>query len=462
MKRTSSARTPLLCPLAASLAIAFTASPDVVWADGRAQLKHARVPPDIAALAPPPDLRGAVSVTNCDDGGPGSLREVYFNAVDGDTIDLTQLSCSTISLTTGIALTNSGAAHYVTLIGPGRDHLTIDGGNSNRVLVHNGEGYLRLIDLSITRGSYIGYYGGGCIYSYGGVHTEQVNISQCSLFSGGSDRAYGGAIYSRGRTVLVATAITDSTAHSASANSGGGGVCADSIAIIGSTISGNTATTEDNNHIARGGGVLSTADTQVYYSTIANNTADNGGGLSLFGLAASVMTIIDSTISGNHAHRLAGGVYSVSGPLLISNSTIAANAATLGVGAGVFVFSDTSVVSSIIAGNTSPDPQGTTDIGSTIPVTIIGANNLIIEATMPLPPDTIHADPLLGQLQDNGGFTPTHALLPGSPGIDQGLQSGLAFDQRGAPYVRVFGVSADIGAFERQAPDRLFADGFEG
>ncbi len=41
--------------------------------------------------------------------------------------------------------------------------------------------------------------------------------------------------------------------------------------------------------------------------------------------------------------------------------------------------------------------------------------------------------PWLGPLQDNGGPTLTHALLAGSPAIDAGTNSGLAFDQRGQP-----------------------------
>src|SRR5262245_51653187 len=44
-------------------------------------------------------------------------------------------------------------------------------------------------------------------------------------------------------------------------------------------------------------------------------------------------------------------------------------------------------------------------------------------------------DPRLGALGDNGGFTPTHALLPGSPAIDAGIATAgddtpLATDQR--------------------------------
>ena len=70
------------------------------------------------------------------------------------------------------------------------------------------------------------------------------------------------------------------------------------------------------------------------------------------------------------------------------------------------------------------------------------------------------ADPLLGPLQDNGGPTWTHALLPGSPCIDQGTSGGLTNDQRGVtrPYNvatipdAAGGDGSDIGAYEWTAP----------
>ncbi|PWU21325.1 MAG: hypothetical protein C5B50_01985 [Verrucomicrobia bacterium] len=65
-------------------------------------------------------------------------------------------------------------------------------------------------------------------------------------------------------------------------------------------------------------------------------------------------------------------------------------------------------------------------------------------------------DPLIGPLQMNCGRTPTHALLPGSPAINQGNSFGIHTDQRG--YSRPYkypgvpnasgGDGADIGAFE--------------
>ena len=65
---------------------------------------------------------------------------------------------------------------------------------------------------------------------------------------------------------------------------------------------------------------------------------------------------------------------------------------------------------------------------------------------------------MLGPLQDNGGPTLTHALLPGSPAIDAGNPNFTpppAFDQRGSPFVRVFNGRIDIGSFEVQPPRRL-------
>jgi hypothetical protein len=65
-------------------------------------------------------------------------------------------------------------------------------------------------------------------------------------------------------------------------------------------------------------------------------------------------------------------------------------------------------------------------------------------------------NPLLGPLQMNGGFTPTHALLFGSPAINQGKCFGVRLDQRGQirPYQYPLipdapgGDGSDIGAFE--------------
>ena len=77
-------------------------------------------------------------------------------------------------------------------------------------------------------------------------------------------------------------------------------------------------------------------------------------------------------------------------------------------------------------------------------------NDLLGSADAPI-------DPRLGPLQMNGGPTPTHALLPGSPAIDQGSSFGIPIDQRGHARPHRYpaipkppgGDGSDIGAFER-------------
>ena len=67
--------------------------------------------------------------------------------------------------------------------------------------------------------------------------------------------------------------------------------------------------------------------------------------------------------------------------------------------------------------------------------------------------DQINTEPLLGPLQDNGGPTFTHALLPGSPAIDSGDPSFTPppfYDQRGPGFDRVRNGRIDVGSFEVQ------------
>jgi CHAT domain-containing protein len=111
---------------------------------------------------------------------------------------------------------------------------------------------------------------------------------------------------------------------------------------------------------------------------------------------------------------------------------------------------DVSVSSSLISGNTAPTganilntgtfrTQGNNLLGSDGNAGVVGVTlgTRDIIATVPL------SAILNPTLQDNGGPTPTLALVDGSPAIDAGRGSGP--DQRGEPVVN--GVR-DIGAFE--------------
>jgi len=129
---------------------------------------------------------------------------------------------------------------------------------------------------------------------------------------------------------------------------------------------------------------------------------------------------------------------------------------------------------SIVATNTD-DGQGPDLLAGmttpTVTFSLLGDNTGtgLIEAPVDMPdangnligdPDGMGIiDPMLAPLADNGGPTQTHALLAGSPAIDAG-DPGFTpppdFDQRNAPFARLFGGRVDIGSYERQTGDMDF------
>jgi hypothetical protein len=139
-------------------------------------------------------------------------------------------------------------------------------------------------------------------------------------------------------------------------------------------------------------------------------------------------TVTNSTISGNEVGLL------VEDELVVRNSTVVDNPEF-----GVRNFAHVTADNTIIADN-GGDCEGRIDAGS---------NNLDSDGTCwSSGASGITAVPLLGPLQDNGGPTPTHALLPGSPAIDLGASVVCpATDQRGV--TRPKGIGCDIGAFEQ-------------
>jgi hypothetical protein len=73
------------------------------------------------------------------------------------------------------------------------------------------------------------------------------------------------------------------------------------------------------------------------------------------------------------------------------------------------------------------------------------------------PGDQTDTEPMLGRLQNNGGPTLTHALLPGSPAVNAGdpnFAPPPSYDQRGAGFDRSANGRIDKGSFEVQQPAR--------
>jgi hypothetical protein len=248
------------------------------------------------------------------------------------------------------------------------------------------------------------------------------------------------------------------------------------------TISGGFST--------NGGGIRQTAGSlTVSNCVLGTNTAPpgQGGKGGAINLSGGSLAIINSTLNANRAN-LGGAIYNNGGQLAVTNSTFTANETTIFGGSGSAIYNETgstailqscTITSNIITSGTGFGAgirnNGTAHVGSTIifgntgptgpdvygafisdGYNLIGNTNSATGFTNGVNHDLTALDPLVGALQNNGGPTPTMALLGASPAIDKGQSRGLTTDQRGQP--RSFdnllvanasgGDGADIGAFE--------------
>jgi predicted outer membrane repeat protein len=227
-----------------------------------------------------------------------------------------------------------------------------------------------------------------------------------------------GGIYNTGMLTITGSTIlnnqTDNPGHFGAY--GGGIVNGGTMTIQDSTISGNTALGGDLQG-GEGGGISGNNNT-ITNSTITGNSALRGGGVAGGG------NITHTTFSNNSATRAGGALYLTS-PLELGNTILKAGAS------GVNIFNNGG--SFITHGYNISSDDGSGFLNG--------------------PGDQINTDPMLGPLQDNGGPTFTHALLPGSPAIDMGDPNFTPppfFDQRGPGFVRVFNGRIDVGSFEVQ------------
>ena len=243
---------------------------------------------------------GIIQVANCNDSGPGSLRDAVASTVDGDEVDLSHLACSTISLTTGYLEIDAN----ISLQGPGADQLTITTGGDFSVIEHFGSGVLDIGDLTIANGKYVSaqFPYGGCIYSTGSVSILASVVSGCTVNNTTSSNnvSKGGAVFALGDVTLFSSTITGSAAISgANVNAEGGGIYARGrVASKYSTVSNNSAAATVAGFNSYAGGVWAHGDATILYSTISGNMAQSDAGLVLVGAnATSPMTISESTIS---------------------------------------------------------------------------------------------------------------------------------------------------------------------
>jgi hypothetical protein len=366
----------------------------------------------------------------------------YVDGVDGsdnNDCESSQTACKTI----GRAMSHSGRGdfimvsaatyhenltipHRLNIVGAGATTTIIDGGGVGSVILNNRTG-VTVSRVTMRNGG--GDLGGG-VGDGGNVYNCFASLTiMDSIITGGRVRSapgfdgYGGAIYNCPGSTLT---------------------------LINTTISGNSA--------EEGGGICNGGNLTIINSTFSGNIARHrkGGGIRNYG----TLRITNTTISGNRASGVGGGIHNgglfgPSGTMVISNSTLSGNIAGKGQGGGIFSNTNgtkTVLQNSIVASNEGSDCSG---IMTSHGYNLTSDDSCRLNAAG----DVENANPNLGPLQDNGGFTRTMALLPGSPAIDSGNPSGctdgdgelLKTDQRGEPRPDKDDSGAcDTGAYERQ------------
>ncbi len=404
----------------------------------------------VSAIAVAPAYASTLIVTNTDDSGAGSLRDVLAGAASRDTIIFDpSLSGATIHLTSTLTLTQDVTIDGSTLAVP----ISISGdsdndGDSNlRVLVVNSGVTAILDNLVITKGRVVSDVGGGIVNhgtltvnnsilldnfsaDGGGAIFNYNNLTVTnSIFSSNSTPGGGAAILNI--STLMVSGSTFSNNVETGANGGAIGTNG-AMTVIGSTFARNSTT-------AQGGGIFVIGGTAaVKNSTFSDNSADYGGGIST--LAGTSTTVVNSTFSGNTGSTLGGGIYNAS-TVTVTNSTFSGNVSNAG--DGILNTGTLNYANTIIANSSTSDCS---NLGGTIGT---NTNNLVEDGSCSA---ALSGDPNLDSLGDNSGSTQTLGLLPGSLAIDAGDDTICAaapvsnVDQRG--FTRPFGTSCDIGAFE--------------
>src|SRR5262245_8190558 len=241
-----------------------------------------------------------IMVTNTNDSGLGSLRDVLASANDGDTIDATGVS-GTILLTSGELQIN----HNVTIKGPGAGKLSVNGNAAFRVF-ENFASQVTISGFTITNGLVANGSGGAGILNHGELTLSDSIVSHSTTFALGNQPAPSAAFPTPPPTPTPTPGPAGGIFNMPGAT----------LTVTGSTINGNVGSCE-------GGGIYaSDANLTVVNSTISDNEVtagffcDTGGGIS----AGGTVTVTNSVISGNSSGW--GGGMSVSGNVSVTDSTI--------------------------------------------------------------------------------------------------------------------------------------------
>lgn len=316
-----------------------------------------------------------------------------------------------------------------------------------------------------TAGDYGGGGGGGGIGGGGGGGFYSPTFSIGDGFGGGGGGGFGGG-GGDGAAVYMEQDGAGYVTEGGAAGNGGfgggaGGYANGSGAIGGFGGGGSTGNLGDGGGGGAGmGGAIFNQGGTVYItnSTIANNGALGGPGGSIY--------------VSNGGGGFGGAVFNLNGAFNIASSTIAGNTIGGAFGNGAAVYnlaydSATAQTATIILANSIlGENNGGADLVNDEPTNTAAGTNLSVTVLLGTEPNIIQdflntgtgvtstgmiaTNPMLGPLANNGGPTPTMALLPGSPAANAGDPSIAPItDQMEQP--RLTGGNLDLGAVQFQA-----------
>jgi MYXO-CTERM domain-containing protein len=330
---------------------------------------------------------------------------------------------------------------------------------------------------------------GGGIYAAAALFVDDATVAENT--ARGGPELVGGGLHAEASVVLSAVMVAG---NEAGGGTGAGGVLSagGDVSMTGGRVEGNRLVSGDAAADAAGG--IMGALVSLAGVTVTDNsaeTADASGSTGAGVFARSGVTIADSTISNNvsagPSARISGAAF-VAGvvPSVLLNSTISGNRAGAGAGINLAAAGATlSVINSTITGNHGDGvdyagirADGAVSLGNTIVFSndvdcvagpggsfVSNGHNIDGDGSCSLGAggDLPREDPLLGPLADNGGPTMTHALLSRSPAVDAGDNDLCPdADQRGVGRPddgNLDGAAVcDIGAVE-QLSDDLRIDG---
>jgi uncharacterized repeat protein (TIGR01451 family)/CSLREA domain-containing protein len=424
--------------------------------------------------------------------GRCTLRAAIMQANTTDDLDTVILPAGTYTLTrpgfdVNGATGDLDVAKSLVLQGAGSGKTIVDGNRavtSDRVIhVLSTSPLASLRGLTIRNG--LSFDGGGLYFEgYGPLVLTDVVVEHNQAETGGginirlrsqpyvlslnhvilrdnTATQFGGglAVVSMGNSGFVY--VYNSEIYSNTAALGGGILTEGDLTAVNSRLRNNHATTS-------GGAVLNYGIFGALQTTVDGNTADKDGGALDDG--GGFMGLINSTLAANGAGRYGGAIYAAGGHLELYNATVAGNwvqfdhPTQIDLGGGVFLTQTVTfdAQNSIVANNTRYNPRVAPQLDDCSSHDSVGGMHYNLFTTLAHCSYVLGGgqsnnlegqDPLLGPLQDNGGPTPTEALLPGSPAIDAGDPAGctddaghsLATDQRGAPRTDAH---CDMGAYE--------------